>query len=133
MRELGTLRDGARFCGRVSLAVPRGQLAGIAKAERIKQLLDGLVAAFQHHNAPDEACARVAATLGADAPRVADHLRDRSRAVLGPAAQPIGLTTQGVHWNPDDTRLVAAEVRYTETSEPTWSITGWFAEALEVA
>ena len=51
-------------------------------------------------------------------------LRDPARAVLGAAEKPIGLTGAAVQWNPDDTRLVAAEIVLEDADEGAWEVSG---------
>ena len=92
--------------------------------DRLKRLVDGVVAAFQQHEAPDEGIRRIAARLGRDPSAVAAALANGDRAPLGSAERPVGLTRASVHWNPDDTRLVAAEIQFRLLESPTWQIAG---------
>jgi hypothetical protein len=103
------LRDGERFAVRAELTVPQVAQARLTP-ERIKQLLDGVVSAFQHHPATDEAVARIATQIGIDKWAVGKELASDQRAVLGAAERAIRVTSTGVQWNPNDTRLVAAEI-----------------------
>lgn len=79
--------------------------------ERLKRLIDGVVCAFQQHDARPEAVRRIAARLTRPPAAVTAVFADAERVVLGAAERPIGLTREDVQWNPDDTRLVAAEIR----------------------
>jgi len=108
--QLGrSLHDRARFAVRAELTLPRGASSPLTP-ERLKQLVDGAVCAFQRHPATDTAIARIAAQLGVEPSTVGEALASEDRAVLGDAERAIRLTTSGVQWNPDDTRLVAAEI-----------------------
>jgi hypothetical protein len=108
-----------RFAVRAELNLPHNDNARLT-ADRLKQLVDGIVCAFQRHVATDEATARIAMQLGVDVATVSDALAAGNRAVLGDAERAIGLTKAGVQWNPDDARLVAAEivVRSAEVAAP---------------
>jgi hypothetical protein len=113
------LPAGSRFGVRLTV---RGPVT--LTPDRLKRLVDGVVAAFQQHEAPDEAVRRIATRLGRHPSAVAAALANRERAPLGRAERPIGLTGASVHWNPDDTRLVAAEVRFRLSEKRMWQMAG---------
>jgi hypothetical protein len=133
----GTLRflpPQALFCATIRVMLPAAELARIARPDSIKRLIDGLVSAFQYHEAPPKARARIAAGLRVDETIVDRNLRDRDRAVLGAAERAIGLTMAGVQWNPDDTRLVAVDLSFEQHNDAVrWVVSGAFAEARHMA
>jgi len=116
------LPAGSRFGLRLTVRVPRE--AGRLTPERLKRLVDGTVSAFQRHKAQAEAVSRIATRLVREPADVASALSDPARAVLGGAEKPIGLTKTDVQWNPDDTRLVAAEVTVETGEASAWEISG---------
>ena len=93
-------------------------------AGKLKKLIDGVVSAFQVHTSSPEAALRIAHPLGIQAEEVATALEDPTLAVLGSSEKPVGLTTADVQWNPDDTRLVAAEVIVQARALSVWTISG---------
>lgn len=114
--QLGApLPAGARFGARLRLAMPNDGRLAMARAERVKQLVDGVICAFQLHEANPGVTARIAGALSIPEADVATALADRRAAVLGHAERPIRLTAESVHWNPDDTRLVACELLLEES------------------
>ncbi len=62
-------------------------------------------------------------------------LADPAGSVLGAAEKPIGLTITDVQWNPDDTRLVAAEVAVQTGKDADWRFSGrvFGVEAIDVS
>ena len=119
VRQHSELAAEARFGVRLAVEAPVK-----LTAERLKRLIDGVVAAFQRHGASEEAVRRIAARLGERPSAVAAVLANPSRAPLGPAEKAVGLTRASVQWNPDDTRLVAAEVAVRLGERPTWRLAG---------
>ena len=111
-----------RFGLRLSIHMPADGFG--LTPERLKKVVDGTVSAFQRHAAPAEAAARIARRIRQSPADVTDALQDSARAVLGAAEKPVGLTVADVQWNPDDTRLVAAEVEVRVTNEPRWLVAG---------
>jgi len=116
------LAQGSWFGMRLAVRVPRE--AGRLTPERLKGLVDGTVSAFQRRQAGIDAVGRIAGRLLCEPDEVAGALSDPARAVLGEAEKPIGLTGADVQWNPDDTRLVAAEIAVETADADAWEISG---------
>jgi hypothetical protein len=117
------LTERERFGVRIHLEVPLSD-HGRLTAERLKQLLDGVVSALQRQTAGDEVVARIAGQLGLEPSEVAAQLTDESVGTLGDAERAIALTAQGVQWHPDDSRLVAGEITIRLADVSTWQLSG---------
>jgi hypothetical protein len=111
-------RFGVRLDVALPTSVPR------LTPEHLKRLLDGAISALQAHGASATAVDRVAAALDFEHAAVASRLANRGQAALGAAVAPVGLTRTGVQWNPDDTRLVAADISVARSQGPAWVISG---------
>jgi hypothetical protein len=99
--------------------------AGRVSPERLKKLVDGTVSAFQRHEASTEAVQRIAARLSREPEQALARLSDPTRWVLGLAERPIGLTSAEVQWDPDDTRVVAAEITVEVGISAGWATSSW--------
>jgi hypothetical protein len=112
-----------RFGIRMALELPNTD-HGRLTAERAKQLLDGIVCALQRHIVSTAAVTRIASQLEVDPTLVEAEFVDGASAALGNAERPMGLTSAGVQWNPDDSRLVAAEITLSTAPGPRWRMSG---------
>lgn len=117
------LTERERFGVRVRLGVPSSD-HGRMTAERVKQVLDGIVSALHRQTASPEAIARIADQLGLTPQAVAGQLADEAPGMLGNAERPIALTAAGVQWHPDDSRLVAGEITIRSADIPAWRFSG---------
>lgn len=87
----------------------------------LKPLLDGVIAALQHHDGTnlDIVSERLAVGLGCPAQEVADLLSAPGAAVLG-ATRLVRPYRDGVQWNPADDRCVAIRVQHViDAGRPT--------------
>ena len=102
--------------------------------EKVKKLLDGLVAAYQWDakgRNVEEACARLAKQTGRSAEKLRELLCDSSGAVLGSPGELLAVYRQGIKWNPDDHHCVAGTVKWSEGQGANWTLSGeiWSLEA----
>jgi len=106
----------------VTGAIPVGSRTGITKS-----LLDGAVSALQAHARSHDmptVVTRLADYFSAKPDYIEDALQGSGRRVLGSAERAPHLTKDFVALNPDDRRLVAAEVVFRPSEGPSVIISG---------
>ena len=95
--------------------------------EQLKKLLDGLVSAYQWHSKDKqlaEACDRLSQRTGHPAKQLKELLCDSVGAVLGSPGELLRVYRSGIKWNPDDHLCVAGTVRWSQGTEPEWTLSG---------
>jgi hypothetical protein len=104
-----------------------GAAATWPRPELVKQLIDGVVTAFQAHRdlaSVAEVSARIGAVVGESPAFIGETLLDQRQAVLGSVDHLVRLFGPGVQWNPGDHMCVAGEVVLESATGDTWQLSG---------
>jgi len=102
-------------------------------AELVKQIIDGVVSAFQAHtdtSTSGEVAARLAKVLPAKPAEIEALLLEHRWAVLGAVPRLVHLRGDAVQWNPGDDWCDAGELlaAHPEPTDTRWAISGQIVE-----
>jgi hypothetical protein len=118
------------FGVRIQIRPPR-KCDHVVGSELVKEILDGVVCAFQAHTDTSvlpEVVARLATVLPADPEEIEALLLDQRRAVLGVVQRLVYPYRKGVKWDPADHLCVAGELLPAEPVGERWAIKGELVE-----
>lgn len=126
------LDAGNSFAVKVEIRPPYRRSADL-NAELVKQVIDGVVSAFQGHtdtSTSGKVAARLAKVLPADPAEIEALLLDCRWAVLGAVPRLVHLRGDAVQWNPGDDWCDAGELlaAHPEPGDTQWAISGQIVE-----